>query len=554
MSGSASGSARFGALLAVIVLALIASAALFFPPSSLGLWCVAGLLWLLAALGVWDFFQRPHTLMRNYPLLAHFRWIFEFLRPFLRQYIVEGDREARPYNHDQRSLIYQRAKDAVDVKPFGTDLDVYDNEYQLVTHSMAPRPKPDADFRVRIGTAACSRPYDASLLNVSAMSFGSLSAPAIEALNLGAKRGGFYHDTGEGGISPYHRRHGGDLVWEIGTGYFGCRDDHGNFDRALFKEQACLEQVKMIEIKLSQGAKPGHGGVLPKAKITAEIATTRKIPMTEDCVSPAYHTAFSTPRELVEFAASLREDSGGKPVGVKLCVGHPWEVLALCKAMLETGIRLDFIVVDGGEGGTGAAPEEFSNHIGMPLREGLLFVRNALVGTGLRQEIRLAASGKVFSAYTLAANLALGADWCNAARAFMLSLGCVQTKNCHTDRCPTGVTTQNPSRQRGLVVADKAPRVHNFHHHTLDHLAELVAAAGLDHPGELHPHHLFHRRSATELVSLDKMYPFLAANSLLDDPQATPYAEWWRAADPDSFQPRHTVGPSHHKAETVTPH
>ncbi|ASK34351.1 FMN-binding glutamate synthase family protein [Alloalcanivorax mobilis] len=554
MSGTTSGLARFGSLLAAIALALITSTALVLHPHIGWLWPLAGVLWLLAGLGVWDLFQHRHTLMRNYPLLAHFRWMFEFLRPFLRQYIVENDREGRPYNRDERSLIYQRAKNAVDAKPFGTDLNVYDGDYQMVTHSMAPRPKANADFRVRVGGAACTQPYDVSLLNVSAMSFGSLSAPAIEALNLGARQGGFYHDTGEGGVSPYHTRHGGDLVWEIGSGYFGCRDDQGRFDRELFKKQARQDQVKMIEIKLSQGAKPGHGGVLPAAKITREIADTRKIPMREDCVSPAYHTAFSTPRELIEFAASLREDAGGKPVGVKLCVGHPWEVLALCKAMLETGLRLDFIVVDGAEGGTGAAPEEFSDHIGMPLREGLLFVRNALVATGLRGEIRLAASGKVYSAYTLAANLALGADWCNAARAFMLSLGCVQTKNCHTDRCPTGVATQNPSRQRGLVVADKAPRVRNFHFHTLEHLAELIAAAGLDHPGELHPHHLFHRHSATEMVTLDKLYPFLAPDSLLTDADATPYADWWHAADPDSFKPRHTVGPSHHKSELVTPH
>lgn len=554
MTGSSSGMARFGALLTMIVVALIAATALFFHRGQIWLWVVTVLLVALAVRGIYDLFQHRHTLMRNYPLTAHFRWFFEYLRPFLRQYIVENDREGRPYNRDMRSLIYQRAKDVVDVKPFGTDLNVYDGEYQLVTHSMAPRPKPDPDFRVSIGNAACKQPYEASLLNVSAMSFGSLSAPAIESLNLGAQRGGFYHDTGEGGISPYHIKHNGDLVWEIGSGYFGCRDKDGHFDRELFKKQAQRDQVKMIEIKLSQGAKPGHGGVLPAAKVNREIADTRKIPLNQDCVSPSYHTAFSTPRELLEFAASLRQDSGGKPVGVKLCVGHPWEVLAICKAMLETGIHLDFIVVDGGEGGTGAAPEEFSDHIGMPLREGLLLVRNALVGTGLRKHVRLGASGKVYSAYAMAVNMALGADWCNAARAFMLSLGCVQTKKCHTDKCPTGVATQNQNRQRGLVVAEKAPRVANFHRHTLDHLAELIAAAGLDHPGELHPHHLFHRHDATRLVTLDKMYQFLEPESLLSDPDSTPYADWWRAADPDSFKPREIVGPEHHKAEVVTPH
>ena len=539
--------ARFGALVLVWVCTAVAAVAAWRWSRSPWAWAALAVFGVLGLRGLWDLIQSRHTLLRNYPLLAHFRWFFEFLRPFLRQYIVENDREGRPYNRDMRSLIYERAKDQVDVKPFGSDLDAYDAEFQVLAHSMAPRRKPDADFRVRVGGEACSQPYEAALLNVSAMSFGSLSAPAIEALNLGARRGGFYHDTGEGGISPYHRRHGGDLAWEIGSGYFGCRDRDGHFDRGLFREQATLDQVKMIEIKLSQGAKPGHGGVLPAAKITREIADTRKIPMNEDCRSPAWHSAFSTPRELLEFAASLREDSGGKPVGVKLCVGHPWEVLALCKAMLDSGIELDYIVVDGTEGGTGAAPEEFSDHLGLPLREGLLMVRNALVGTGLRSRVRLAASGKVYSAYTLAANLALGADWCNAARAFMLSLGCVQTKSCHNDRCPTGVATQNPSRQRGLVVADKAPRVANFQRHTLEHLAEIIAAAGLEHPGELLPRHLMHRRGTTELMTLDKMYDFLEPNVLLDAPEDTVYGEWWHAADPDSFRPRRPVGPLHHK-------
>lgn len=553
MADSTTGPGRFiGPVIAALIF-LGGGVALFFYPASPWLWLLTLVALALLAQGLRDLLQHRHTLLRNYPLLAHFRWFFEFLRPFLRQYIVENDREGRPYNRDMRSLIYERAKDQVDAKPFGSDLDAYDNEFQVVTHSMAPRPKPDSDFRVRVGADTCARPFDVSLLNVSAMSFGSLSGPAVEALNLGARRGGFYQDTGEGGISPYHVRHGGDLVWEIGSGYFGCRDRDGYFDRGLFREQANRDSVRMIEIKLSQGAKPGHGGLLPAAKITEEIARTRKIPVAQDCLSPAYHTAFSTPWELLEFAASLRADSGGKPVGIKLCVGHPWEVFALCKAMLDSGIRLDFIVVDGAEGGTGAAPEEFSDHVGMPLREGLLLVRNALVGTGLRPDIRLAASGKVYSAYTMAANLALGADWCNAARAFMLSLGCVQTKSCHNDLCPTGVATQNPNRQRGLVIADKAPRVANFQRHTLDHLADLVAAAGLDHPAELLPHHLLHRRSATELIGLDKMYPFLRSGELLEDPAATPYQEWWNAADPDSFKPRGLVGPGHHRSARVTP-
>ncbi|MDX1803835.1 MAG: FMN-binding glutamate synthase family protein [Alcanivorax sp.] len=550
MAALLTGIARYGVLIGAIVAALVGSLilALQVPVHHRELfWGGVLLAWALSVIGVWNLLQSSHTLLRNYPLLAYFRWFFEFLRPFLRQYIVENDREGRPYNRNMRSLIYQRAKDVVDVKPFGTDLDVYANEYQLVTHSMAPRPTPDAGFRLTVGSSQCRQPYEVSLLNVSAMSFGSLSAPAIEALNLGARQGGFYHDTGEGSISRYHRRHGGDLVWEIGSGYFGCRDPQGHFDPAQFREQARSEQVKMIEIKLSQGAKPGHGGVLPGSKVTAEIAAARRIPVAQDCVSPAYHTAFSTPRELCEFGALLREESAGKPVGIKLCVGHPWEVLAVCKAMLETGFRFDFIVVDGAEGGTGAAPEEFSDHIGMPLHEGLLLVRNALVATGLRSEIRLAASGKVYSAYTLAANMALGADWCNAARAFMLALGCVQTRKCHTDHCPTGVATQQAGRQRGLVVADKAPRVANFHRRTLEQLAELIAAAGLEHPGQLHPHHILHRRNGTRLETLDEIYPFLEPNSLLENPELSPYYAWWQAADPDSFLPRQVVGPHHHK-------
>ncbi len=498
------------------------------------------------ALGVWDLRQRRHTLMRNYPVLAHLRWLSEYVRPFLRQYFVEDDLNGRPYNRAQRSLIYARATDAVDVHPFGSDLDMYAPNFEMLTHSVAARPVPDSDFRVSVGNDQCTLPYSASVFNISAMSFGALSARAIEALNRGARLGGFYHDTGEGGISDYHR-HGGDLVWELGSGYFGCRNGRGEFDVERFAAQAAAEQVKMVEIKLSQGAKPGHGGVLPGAKVSAEIARTRHVTPGEDCVSPAFHSAFSTPLELVEFAALLRERAGGKPVGIKLCVGHPWEVLAICKAMLKSGIHLDFIVVDGAEGGTGAAPEEFSDHLGLPLREGLLVVRNALVGTRLRTQVRIGAGGKVVSAFSVASNLALGADWCNAARAFMFALGCVLSKRCHTDTCPTGVATQDRGRQRGLVIGQKAERVANLHRHTLHRLAELVAAAGLSHPGELAPHHLYHRLNPVTVETVDRIYPFLDEGVLLAAPQETPYAHWWSAADAESFQPRHTVGPTHHK-------
>ncbi|MEO1225863.1 MAG: FMN-binding glutamate synthase family protein, partial [Pseudomonadota bacterium] len=449
-----------------------------------------GWLWLLIvlvpllAIGAFDRNQSRHSLRRNFPLFARFRWLFEDLGPFMRQYIVEDDLSGKPYSRMQRALIYARAKGDEDAHPFGTELDVYSGQYELIVHSVAPKDKNTEAFRVDVGGPQCGKPYSASILNISAMSFGALGGNAIQALNLGAKRGGFYHDTGEGSISPYHRKHGGDLVWEIGSGYFGCRQKDGSFDPGMFAEQAGTDQVKMTEIKLSQGAKPGHGGVLPGAKVTPEIAATRHVPAGQDCVSPAYHTAFSTPREMVEFAANMREWSGGKPVGIKLCVGHAHEVFAIMKAMLDSGILLDFVVVDGAEGGTGAAPQEFSNSIGMPLREGLILVRNALVGTGLAGKVRLAASGKVTSAFSLAANYAVGADWCNAARAFMFSLGCVQSLKCHTGRCPTGVTTQDPTLQRGLVIEQKADRVWRFHDNTLATLAEMVAAAGLHHLGQ----------------------------------------------------------------------
>ncbi|WP_454918275.1 FMN-binding glutamate synthase family protein [Xanthobacter sediminis] len=497
----------------------------------------------LVLLGVFDVIQPNHSLLRNYPVIGSMRWLFEAIRPYLRQYLMEDDLSEKPYNRDDRSLVYARSKNEEDRQPFGTELDTYAAEYEWMTHSLAPTPVSKDPFRVTVGGPACTRPYSASVLNVSAMSFGSLGGNAIEALNLGAKRGGFYHDTGEGSLSKYHRLHGGDIVWEIASGYFGCRNPDGTFSPERFRERAADDQVKMIEIKLSQGAKPGHGGMLPGAKVTPEIAEARGIPVGVDCISPARHSAFSTPVELMEFVAKLRELSGGKPVGLKLCVGHPTEVFAMAKAMLKTGIRPDFIVVDGSEGGTGAAPHELADHVGMPLREGLIIVRNALVGTGLRPEVRLAASGKVTSGFSMAANMAIGADWCNAARAFMFSLGCVMSMRCHTGQCPTGVTTTDPHLQRGLVVEEKAERVESFHHHTVAALAELVAAAGLDHPGDLLPHHVYHRVSPIEVKALDHIYPFLHADILLAAPDETPYATDWSAADPDSFSPRRAVGP-----------
>ncbi|WP_346839759.1 FMN-binding glutamate synthase family protein [Microbulbifer sp. SAOS-129_SWC] len=502
-----------------------------------GWWLLGALVSLsLVALGTYDIFQRHWTLTRNYPVAARIRWLFLDLRPYLRAYVVEGDEEGKPFSYEARRLVHARAEGSSDIHPFGTELDVQSAEYAWLNHSMAPAEKADTKARVEVGTDQCSQPYSAALLNISAMSFGALSGAAIEALNKGAAIGGFYHDTGEGGISPHHRKHGGDLVWELGTAYFGARADDGSFDPDLF-QAACDDQVRMTEIKLSQGAKPGHGGVLPGAKVTEEIARTRKVTAGEDCISPRFHSAFSTPIELLEFAARMRELSGGKPVGIKLCVGHIHEVLALMKAMHETGILLDFIVVDGAEGGTGAAPLELSNHVGMPLQEGLIVVRNALVGAGLRDRVRLAASGKLYSASGLAECLAIGADWCNAARPFMFSIGCIQAQRCHTGTCPTGVTTQDPRRQRGLIVDVQGKRAAAFQARTLEALGTIVAAAGLTHPCELRPHHLYQRISATESMPVDRVWHFLEDNALLDAPDDTPYAHWWRAARADSFKP-----------------
>ncbi len=406
----------------------------------------------LAVLGTYDLVQTKHSVLRNYPVTAHLRFLLEEVRPELRQYFFEGENDGAPFPRDKRAIVYQRAKMALDKRPFGTHADVYGEAYEWLNHSLAPAAVSHEPFRIAIGGPECAKPYPASILNISAMSFGSLSANAIRALNKGAKSGGFAHDTGEGGFSPYHRENGGDIIWEIGSGYFGCRNGDGSFSPARFAEAAGNSQIKMIEVKLSQGAKPGHGGVLPAAKVTAEIAGIRGIAMGCDCISPARHPAFATPLELMQFIADLRRLSGGKPTGFKLCIGHPWEFLALCKAMLETGVTPDFIVVDGKEGGTGAAPLEFMDHIGMPLRDGLSFVHNALIGTGLRQHIKIGASGKVITAFDIARAIALGADWCNAARGFMFALGCIQSESCHTDRCPVGVATQDAGRQRALVV------------------------------------------------------------------------------------------------------
>ncbi|WP_294000347.1 FMN-binding glutamate synthase family protein [Sphaerotilus sp.] len=479
----------------------------------LGPWVAAvGVVGLV--IGVRDLRQPQRSVLRNYPVIGHVRYLMEFIRPEIRQYFIESDNEAAPFSRQQRSIVYQRAKGDPDKRPFGTQLDVHQEGFEWLNHSLAPTTLASHDFRTTIG-AGCAQPYSASVFNISAMSFGALSANAILALNGGAKQGGFMHDTGEGSISTHHRTHGGDLVWEIGSGYFGCRDATGRFSEEQFVANAVDPQVRLIEVKLSQGAKPGHGGVLPGPKVTIEIAQARGVPVGVDCVSPAAHSAFSTPVELLQFLDRLRTLSGGKPVGFKLCIGHPWEWFALCKAMLATGLRPDFIVVDGGEGGTGAAPLEFTDHVGAPLQEGLLLVHNTLVGLNLRQHIRLGASGKIVSAFDIARAMALGADYCNSARGFMFALGCIQAQSCHTGQCPTGVATQDPGRQRALVVPDKIERVRRFHENTLHALKELVQAAGLRHPGEITAGHIVRRVSNDQVRLLRNQLCFVRPGELL---------------------------------------
>jgi glutamate synthase domain-containing protein 2 len=533
------GLSRYGAFAICVALALAGLGLVALRPTPGG-WVLLGSAGLLSLVGVIDLVQTRHSIRRNYPVIGHVRWLVELVRPEIRQYLIEDDMDAAPFDRIQRNLVYERAKRQSGERPFGTLLDVYRQDYEFIGHSTCPAPLADpAGFRIVIGGDQCARPYSASVFNISAMSFGSLSANAIRALNAGAKRGGFSHDTGEGSISPYHREAGGDIVWEVASGYFGCRDAEGRFDPDRFAAQARTDQVKMIEIKLSQGAKPGHGGILPAAKVTAEIAATRGVPMGRDCVSPSRHSAFSTPTELMAFIARLRDLSGGKPVGFKLCIGHPWELMGIVKAMLKTGVRPDFIVVDGAEGGTGAAPVEFSDHMGAPMREGLLLVHNTLVGAGLRDQIKIGAAGRIVTAFDIASVLALGADWANAARGFMFALGCVQSLSCNTNHCPTGVATQDPLRQRALVVTDKAERVFSFHAETLKALAELLAAAGLTHPDELAPHHLARRVTATEIKPFSEVHTFLKPGVLVTGAcESAFYRRNWDLASAETFDAR----------------
>lgn len=488
------------------------------------------------AIGFYDLKVSPHNLNRLYPVVAYIRYFLESYRVEIQQYFIANDTEERPFNREQRSLVYQRAKNVRDTIAFGTQRDLMEDNYLSLWHSMSPQHIAGDAKRVRIGGPSCALPYDASYLNISAMSFGSLSSRAIEALNLGAQKAGCYHNTGEGSVSPYHLQHNGDIVWQIGTGLFGCRDDEGNFNPELFAKTSALPQIKMIEIKLSQGAKPGHGGVLPKAKITREIANIRHIPMEKDCISPAVNPECTTPIALLSFVQKLRTLSGGKPIGFKLCVGNPAELISLCKAMIETGITPDFITVDGAEGGTGAAPVEFSNRLGMTCLEGVYLVHNALVGAGLRDKIRIIASGKTASSFDLLAKIAVGADIVNAARTMMMALGCVQSRTCNSNNCPTGIATQDPARTKAIDVNVKSERVKNFHHNTLKNFYELVGSMGLDDPAKLKPHMVKRRTSNGLLMPVGSLIAPLKPGALLADEHAgKPWQQWWDRSRSDQF-------------------
>jgi len=485
----------------------------------------------IVGVGINDLLQTKQAIRRNFPVLGNFRYFLESIRPEINQYFVESNIDGRPFSRERRSVIYQRAKGVVDTVPFGTQMDVYAADYEWVNHSIAPKHSHSEPPRVLIGGPDCTQPYSASVFNISAMSYGSLSQNAILALSMGAKKGGFYHNTGEGGLTPHHLAGGGDLVWQLGTAYFGARNRDGTFNPDKFKQKSRENtQVKMIEIKLSQGAKPGHGGILPAAKVTKEISEIRDVAMGEDVISPPWHSAFDHPIGLMKFIQQLRTLSNGKPIGFKLCLGKKREFMSLCKAMIETGITPDFITVDGGEGGTGAAPLEFSNSIGTPLNEGLVFVHNALTGAGVRDRIKIIASGKVTTGVHLFSKMALGADLCNSARGMLFSLGCIQALRCNTNTCPTGIATQDKALMKGLVVADKFERVARYHKATVKSFVEVMGAAGLVSPSEIKPWHVQKRVNATEVKHYGEIYQFLKKGALLEENTPKEYDRPWRSA------------------------
>ncbi|EHQ29042.1 FMN-binding glutamate synthase family protein [Mucilaginibacter paludis] len=533
----------------ILIVALLIGWTMIWPPA---VWSFV-VMGPILLLGIFDVFQKKHSIVRNFPVFGHLRFVMEELRPKIYQYFIESDTDGTPFNRLNRSVIYQRAKKVDDTRPFGTELDVYESGYEWLNHSIAALDHQhlNEDPRVLVGGPACTKPYSASVFNISAMSFGSLSENAILALNGGAKIGNFAHNTGEGGLSDHHLQPGGDIIWQIGTGYFSCRHKDGTFDYDAFAERAVLPQVRMIEIKLSQGAKPGHGGILPAAKVTPEIARIRLVQMGEDVVSPPVHKAFSTPLQLIAFIQKLRELSGGKPIGFKLCVGHKSEFLAICKAMVKTGIYPDFITVDGGEGGTGAAPLEFSNSVGMPLREALAFVYDALTGFDLKKHIKIIASGKVATGFDLVKNFALGADMCNSARGMMFALGCIQALECNMNTCPTGVATQDKSLMRGLVVGDKKVRVASFHKQTVASAVQMIGAAGLKHPHDLHRSFIYRRVSHNLIQTYAELFPYIPKRGLLDTPYPANFELDMAISSEDTFVPDYDKV-SHVKINAVT--
>jgi glutamate synthase domain-containing protein 2 len=491
----------------------------------------------LVVIGIKDAFQTKKAILRNFPLVGNFRYLFEKIRPEIYQYFIESETDGTPIPRETRSVVYQRAKKQTDTIPFGTQRNVYETGYEWLSHSLAPKKVNSDSLRVIVGGPDCLKPYSASIFNISAMSYGALSKNAVVALSGGAKLGNFYHNTGEGGVSPHHLEGGGDLVWQIGTGYFGCRNERGEFSAEKFTRLAASENIKMIEIKLSQGAKPGHGGILPAAKITPEIVAIRHVEPGKDVISPPSHTRFSTPLGLMEFVKELRTLSGGKPVGFKLCIGKPHEFVAICKAMIESKITPDFITVDGGEGGTGAAPLEFSNSVGAPLEEGLSFVQDVLIGFDLRKHIRLIASGKVITGFHIYSRMALGADICNSARGMMLALGCIQARQCNTNHCPTGVATSNPALMKGLVPSDKKVRVHNFHHQTIHAFAELLGASGFATTQQISRHDVQRRISGELIKSYAGLFPYVERGSFLQPELPLAYREFLDMASPHEFTP-----------------
>lgn len=528
--------ARFFILIFLIVITTAAAVAAIFA-SALGsaAWLVlAAFCAVLLGVGIHDLLQTRHAILRNYPILGHFRFFFEFIRPELQQYFIERNTDGKPFDRDTRSLIYARAKGADSHKAFGTEREVNAVGYEYLLHSTAPAAAVSDQHKVRVGSSQCSAPYDISLLNISSMSFGALSKNAVLAMNKGAAMGDFVHETGEGGLTKYHLEYGADLFWELGSGYFGCRTSEGRFNPEVFARKAAHEKVKGITIKLSQGAKPGLGGVLPGAKVSAEIAEARGVPEGEDCISPASHPEFSTPREMLDFVTRLRELSGGKPVGIKLCVGSRTDVLAICKAMLETGTLVDFITVDGAEGGTGAAPLEYEDTVGTPLTEGLMLVHNALMGTGLRSEVRVAAAGKIANGNDIVKRLIQGADFCFAARSMMMATGCIQAQKCHTNTCPVGVATQDKRRMRALVVDDKGNRVYNYHRLTVTEANQIMASMGLTSPDQLNTRMLRRRVNLQSTRSYASLFHWLRPGELLEDTPTT-WREDWEEADSDHF-------------------